>query len=66
MALPGHTFTVEQVKFRRGEKYVSLAANQQFLGVPYGVYVGLGPEDPGVFLEGELNSGFRGKRQWGS
>lgn len=40
MALPGHTFTVEQVKFRRGEKYVSLAANQQFLGVPYGVYVG--------------------------
>jgi hypothetical protein len=40
VALPTLTFPVDQVKFRHGEKYVSLASNHKFLGTPYGVYVG--------------------------
>jgi hypothetical protein len=48
LTLPTHDFDESQIKFRRGEKYVSLASNHQFLGTPYGVYVGFVPSIDGT------------------
>ncbi len=41
--MPTHTFQPSEVKYRRGEPYVSEATNKKFLGQPRGIYLGFIP-----------------------
>lgn len=41
--MPTHTFQTSEVKYRRGEPYVSEATNKKFLGQPRGIYLGFIP-----------------------
>jgi hypothetical protein len=43
MPLPTHTFAKEEIKCRRGERYVSEAVNRKFMAHPLGVYLGYTP-----------------------
>ena len=43
MALPTHTFSEQQIKYRRNESYISQGTNKSFLGWPYGCYLGFTP-----------------------
>ena len=40
---PSVQFDAQDVKFRYGERYISESANQKFLGIPLGIYLGLIP-----------------------
>jgi len=47
---PTHSFDEQNIKFRHGERYISEASNQKFLGIPRGVYLGFVPTTSGNVL----------------
>ena len=55
---PTHSFDEQNIKFRFGERYISEASNQKFLGIPRGVYLGFVPSTSGTIVSFDPDSNY--------